>query len=292
MYFFWAILFVIAMGIGLPILAGISRGMDRFSFVVWRGLGLSAATGSIALFIAGLSGLEGIEKVMPQAFGIMLCFSLGFYFEVRSYASLPVAISQTIQKASVPMMVFLGFVFLGEVISFIEIALIFGLLCSICLVALSEKGSMSHLDGRPLSGVACCVGSLPFFALGFMCVAIVSREIHPLWTAFIIESGVLLFAGTALLVRKIKKGTGIEPIGLKKYAHLSVSMALTVIGIISLSMALASGPLGIVGAVTAATLPINMVVAHMLHSEKLKSIQYVGIVCTIAFVVGLHMAGK
>ncbi len=286
MFYFYAIGSMLGYSLQQTLLVHHARKIDGLSLVFYRNISFVI---TLLPLLIGASN-EDIRAVLAHWQMLMISGFAGAFFLALiflSYKFLTAGISSTISMAiSNIMMVILGWLFLSEVLSGVSILLIGVILTGTVLLGL-QHAHMPHLDSRFALGITIVIiGSLPVAYVKFV-LAILSRQTSPLVAGYFWETSIGIACLILLLARSIVFGNNIQKISWSQFGLIAACAWPTLIGTALYSLALHSGPLGIVGAIGCGSLVITALLAWSWYNERVTIGQWMSMALILAGIIGL-----
>ncbi len=263
-----------------------ARKIDGLSLAFYRNISFAV---TLAPLLIGASYQE-ITSVLSYWKLLMYSgFAGGVYLSMlfASYRYLSMSFASTILIAtSTVLMAWFGWVFFGEVLSFTGIALI-GLILIGVLVFGMTYNHPKHLDQRFALGILLIAISAIPVAYAKYIVTFISRETNPLVSGYFWEVSIGIACALLILLRWLCLGKKVQRVSAKEFGMIALCTSPTLIGTGLYSLAVANGPIAIVGAIGSAGIVATSMAAWVLYGEKLKSFQWIAVALIVAGIVGL-----
>lgn len=180
-----------------------------------------------------------------------------------------VGVISPIGSSSLIVTIFLSLIFFKETLSLSQIFAILLILFGIILISVNFKDfKNSHIfsvaSGVPFALIACLGWGLVFFLMKFPV-----SNLGPIFSAFILESGLIVFSGIHLKVRgedfKIHK---------KYYKYIFITALATMFGTLFYSYGINTTSVSLVAAISACSPLVGTIYGKIVYKEKLSFQQY------------------
>ena len=251
------------------------RSMDRLSAVAYRGLSLGITMLPL-LFFVPYSELNVLSPLFYSVAAASFCAALGNWCAANAYSHLPVGIASALSMsfATIVVVVF-GYLLFDESLSTLQLILIFGILGAVFGLGVTKStGSLPDEFSIPKGALNSLLFGI-FLGTAYSIIAQASRDYHPFLVGYLWEFTIGIFALLFCCARKWLNASGIERIGVKRFARLSAYSAPTVVGTGAYAMATTLGPVGIATAIIGTLMVFNAVLARFLYGERLSKVRWV-----------------
>lgn len=288
MFFLLAILSTFAYSLQSSLLVKQARAMDRLSLAFYRMLSLSFVLLPLLLGV-DIDDYRALLTLYPQLLLSGLCG--GFFLWTQFYAVkfIPVGVATSINQSTRTLIAFLmGYFLLAQTLMTVQAVLIIAILCGGIIVATS-KNTMAHLESSRAKGVAVsvlggCLGAVSFFIL-----SISTKQANPFMIGYFWELGIFFATVLILTLRYITTGKPLERISCRAFKGITLASSPTLIGTAGAALALQIGPLAIFMSIASLSVVLSVVFGRLLYNERLKPLQWLGIILSLAGVIGLKI---
>ena len=277
LFFIFIIIAIFSYGIQLPLLIKYARELDGLTTTIYRNLSLMITMAPL-LFFAPIEDFAKVPDSLWLLIGASGTGALAFVFNLTAATYLPASIAQSIRQAGyVIVAITLGALFMKEYLSGSQLIIVFAILASVILLALSNP-SIGHLKKQNKSlGMMIAAGAGIFYAISFMLYSAASRNISPFIAGYFLEVGVgisaILFGVIRYSLWKIK-----TPIlSLKDSLKIGLISMTTISGTLCYGFAVNNGPYALASALMTTTGIITLIAGYIMFKEKLSKTQ-VGLV--------------
>ncbi|MBI5133785.1 MAG: DMT family transporter [Candidatus Taylorbacteria bacterium] len=274
-----AIASMVSWGIGDFLIQRSARSLGDWKTLFY--IGLIGNAGLLPFCYKGLSSLGAGDLLVLVAIGAFSAFAAVIDFEALKKGKL--AIVEPIFCLEIPVAALLAFFMLGERISFLQMALVAGLVVSLVLVSLSKlefvHRKMLLERGVRLTVLAAISMGVLNFAFG-----VGAREVSPILATFVIHSIAAIVSLFVLVARR-----QFWPGRILSEARQAFPMAIAdTVAWASFAYALTKTPIAIATAFSESYIVIAVLLGIFVNRERLKRYQYVGIFGSI--VCGIFLA--
>ncbi len=263
------------------------KGVDGAVATVIRTTVVLAAS-ALALWAGGelpsLAAISLLDAAILAAAGIATAASWICYFRALSVGR--VEIVAALDKASVPITMLGGALFLGESLSAPKLIALIPLLCGIILMA----GSKSTAIDNPRSDkwLISAILSMLFLSASTLLSKSATHRIPP-ETALFVRTGAVLICSTAYLAGK-HRSRALATVTRKSALFLLISGACTGLGWICSFRALAGGPAGAVHAIEKLAILPTVILSRILWQRLFSRRYLAGLASVIAGILILYFA--
>lgn len=291
MFFFLAVLAMIAYAVQGTLIVHYARKLDGLSTAIYRNASLTITMLPL-LFLAKKSDFVRLPEFLPELLiaGITGAAALSIGFWTLKF--LPVGITSALNNSVRVIFIFLlGFYFFGETISWIEI--LFVALILIGGISLGfQKHHLPHLDENTRKGIFLALLAAAFAAITFFFMSKVARELSPFVAGYFWEVLIGIFALGFGFLRQLITKQKIKKISLLDFGKITLICSPTLLGTGAFAYAVTLGPLGILNAIGTGGVFISILLAHYLYHEKLRFRQWLWICVAVMGIVGLRLVGN
>ena len=239
---------------------------------------------SILLFAVLLAFPQDITLSLKYIIITLLISLMGYIPLISFYKALnagKVGIIAPIASSSVIFTVLFSIIFFGEVLSIEQVISIVLIILGIILISLNFKDlKNSHLfkisSGVPYALLTCFLWGLVFFLF-----KIPVNILGPILTSFIIEFGIMIYAGIHLLISR----TGFSLSNKKILGYIFLVAFFGAFGTLFFNLGIKSQNVSIVAALTFANPVVATVYGRLVYKEKLHIQQYFAILLIISGII-------
>jgi drug/metabolite transporter (DMT)-like permease len=290
MFFFLAILSMIAYSFQGTLLAHHARKMDGLSLAWYRNLSLWITMLPL-LFFSPLADFSLIHHHWMTLVWATSTGSLALALGLQAVKYLPVGISTGLKSASMTIMALvLGIFFFQEHLTGLQIGFIFLLLLASIFLAF-QKNTFTHFTPNMPKGLLLCLFSGILTTLSFFFMSKVSRELNPFIAGYIWEFGIGLFAFIFILFRAEFSSYRLEKIPLKEFSKILWISSATLIGTGGFAYAVTIGSFSIASSIGVGGIFVSTLLAFFVYKEKLRPLQWILLFVLLGALTGLKLSG-
>lgn len=276
---FWvfAILSTFSFSLQWALTAKYARDGDSLSVWTYRGLSLIIIMLPLLLF----TDIESIFQVVNYKQYLVPAWFLAAISVWMRYGSnrfLPVGLSNVfVSISSILTALVFWFLVFQESLSIYVVLLIWLTTCWWIIVSLT-KVKFEHLDNEYFfKWIALALISWILWTSSVMLMIKVSRELNPFVAWYFWEVSIWLASLFILIIRNRLSENSFEKVSMSRFVKIFFASSPTLIGTWSLALAGIYGPVGIVSAVSVLWIVFSTILGIALFQEKLKPLQYFGI---------------
>ncbi|MGB1237624.1 MAG: EamA family transporter [Pseudomonadales bacterium] len=288
MFFLLAIISTIAYSLQSSLLVKHARSMDKLSLAFYRMLSLSVVLLPLLLGV-DQHDYQQLAPLTPNLMLSGLCGGLFLWTQFYALKFIAVGVATSLNQSARTLVAFiLGFVLLEQSVASVQAVLVLAVLSGGALVAIS-KNSMPHLQGSPLQGIVVsilggCLGAVTFYILSSA-----SKQANPFMIGYFWELSIFFGACCILILRYLFTGVALERISRRDFIGIAAASSPTLIGTATAALALKSGPLAIFVSIASLSVILSALFARLLYAERLRSMQWLGILISLTGVIGLKI---
>ncbi len=289
MFWFWAFISMFGYALQNVLMTRYVRKIEVLSAGFYRNITFFVSFLPLLYFVPSDS-YSMVHTFWPEI--ILACF-LGAGSQWTRFLSLrylPIGTSSAVVLGfNVLFSVLLGWVFFSEVLSFWVLVCIFITLAGSVILS-TLKNDAPHLEpASVIKGFLLLLATSVMLTTAFFFVAKLSRELDPMLSAYVWESGIAVAALVFITGRKLFGGAGLERVSLKTFSKIFWCVLPTLLGTAGFALAITLGPLGIVSAISATGVFVITGLSILLYKETLTYRHYIAMGATIAGVVALRL---
>jgi len=287
-FFLLAFISAFAYSLQSSLLVKQARSMERLSLTFYRMLALSVILSPMLLGVAA-HDYQQLVPLFPLLTISGLCGASYVWSQFYVVQFIPVGVATSFNLSLRTLAAFiLGWLFLAESLIPMQGLLIVIILLGGVVVA-SGKNHMPHLNNDTRRGVCVSLISGLLGAISFFTLSIASKQANPFMVGYFWELSIFIGTGGILLLRRVFTGQGLQNISLQAFKNIAKFSSPTLIGTICAAFALKMGSLALFSAIASLSVVFASIFSKILYNEKLKLIQWLGIVISLAGVVALKL---
>lgn len=290
MFFLWALVSMAAYALHGVWMAPYYRRNDQLAVVVLRGCGLSLAM-LPALLVPGLEGLAGIGSQLPWILTASATALVGNWASGTSLRYLPIGVATALNMSlSTLVSALLSVPLLGEPLGLGQVSWM-GLIF-VGVYGLGVAKSPPNPTAEYSMPMGLLLGAVFGLSLGvsYTIITGVCRSLDPLAAGYCWESSITLLGAAVLLARRLAFGRiGAMPSS-RDFGRIVGYCIPGAVGTSCYALAVASGPLAVVGAVLSTMMVASSVLAWWICGEKLSWVQWSFVVFVCCAVMGMRFA--
>lgn len=291
MFFVFALVSTVAYALHNVWMASYYRRIDRMVAVTARGFAMSVAM-LPGLAIAGLGEWTEIPEQFPRILAASACALLGNWAGATSVRFLPVGIAAALNMSlSTIVSALLSAWFYDERLSvthWLWMGAIFGGIFALG-ASRSPAGPLPQYRMGP--GLLCAAVFAVALGTAFTLISGVSRAVHPLTAGFCWETTIALLGAAVVLVRQSLLAIPWQVLTRADCARLLVYAIPGGIGTMCYAMAVAGGPIAVVGAVLSTMMVASSIFAWLIYGERLYATQWILVAVVCGALIGMRVAG-
>lgn len=235
---------------------------------------------------------QDYQKLLPLVDLLVisgLCGATYVWSQFYAVQFIPVGVATSFNLSVRTMAAFiLGLLFLSEALIPIQGLLIVIILLGGIIVA-SGKNHMPHLNNDTSRGICVSLLSGLLGAISFFTLSLASKQANPFMVGYFWELSIFIGTGCVLLIRFIITQQGVQKISLQSFKNIALVSSPTLIGTICAAFALQMGSLALFTAIASLSVVFATLFGKFLYREKLKLIQWLGILISLTGVVALKL---
>lgn len=274
---------LVGYGISDAISAVPARAMGVRHLVFFRNLLIASILFVFVLLFGSWPSVSSFWLIFSILVSLFGCIPLMTFY--RGLQLGKVGVISPVAKSSLVVTVLLAIIFLNESLRSLQLLafiLIFGGIILISIkfedIRASELFSLRH--GVPYALLSCL-----FWGIGFFLFKFIVNAYGPLISAFFVESGVLVFSATSLLVSPMERKKMFR-LPKRRLCWYILGIALTTLaGTTSYMFGVSMAPVSIISALAFSNPAISVLYARFALKEQLRPLQYVAVVLIITGIV-------
>lgn len=289
MFFLLAISATFAYALQNTLLTQAYRDMDQLSAVAYRGLTLGISFLPLLLLAENVS-LDATLKTLPMILTAALFGTVANLFNAYAFAYLTVGVASALTMSATAIMVaVIGFCFLGESLSLVQLLLIALVLGGvISLGASRSKGPLPKAYNMP-KGMLYAALTGVFMSVAVVLLGLSSRQGNPIVTGYILELTCGVLAALLASARNFAGRPGLQRVTPRYFFKLLVWASPTAVGTTCYALALSSGSMAVAAAILSTMMVFSAFLGILIYREYPSAKQWAIISVVCAGVVGMKL---